>query len=138
METFCVLRWRSYLRGVNEPLALLLCQRGLIATPLTERLEALRYRVHPLGNPVELVTRAEQEQAMVVFADLDGEAQAVLQAIEHLRASPTTAHIPVIGFARELDDAGQAAAVARGATTAVPEAALLNHLPQLLQRVLEV
>jgi len=51
----------------------------------------------------------------------------MLQAIEHLRASPTMAHIPVIGFARELDDAGQAAAVARGATTAVPETAVLSH-----------
>lgn len=123
---------------MNKPLALLLCQRGLVAVPLTERLEALRYRVSTLGNPVELVTRAELDQAMVVFADLENDGQAVLQAIEHLRASPTTAHIPVLAFARELDDAGQAAAVARGASIAVAEPALLAHLQQLLQRALEV
>ena len=109
-----------------------------MAVPLKERLEALRYRVSELANPLELVTRAELDQAMVVFADLEGGGQPVFQAIEHLRASPTTAHIPVLAFARELDDPGQAAAVARGASIAVPEAALLAHLPQLLERALEL
>jgi CheY-like chemotaxis protein len=110
----------------------------MIAVPLTERLGALHYRVQTLANPVGLVSRAEAAQAMVVLVDLEGDAQAALQAVELLRASPTTAHIPVLGFARELDDAAQSAARARGATVALPEAALLAHLPQLLERALEI
>lgn len=106
--------------------------------PLTGRLEEQGYRVAVLANPVELVTRAELDQAMVVFADLEGDALPALQAVELLRANPATAHIPVLTFARELDDAGQAAAMARGVTAAVPDSALLEHLPHLLERALEV
>ena len=62
----------------------------------------------------------------------------MLAALTELRAQPTTAHIPVIGFAREVDDATQATAVARGATMVVTEAAILSHLPQLLERALEI
>ena len=40
--------------------------------------------------------------------------------------------------AREVDDATQATAVARGATKVVNEAAILSHLPQLLGRALEI
>lgn len=106
--------------------------------PLSEQLAGLHYRVQSLANPAELVSRAEREQAMVVLVDLEGDAQPILLAIEHLRASPTTAHIPVLGFARELSDVQQAAAVARGATVALADAALLEHLPQLLERALEL
>lgn len=123
---------------MNAPLALLLCRRGIVAVPLSARLEELGYRVSVLTNPVELVTRAERDQAMVVFADLTGETPPVLQAVELLRASPTTAHIPALAFARKLDDAGQAAAMARGAAAAVPDKALMEHLPHLLERALDL
>jgi len=123
---------------VNAPLALLLGSRGRLLVPLTARLEALGYRVATLANPVELVTRAELDQAMVVLADLEADRLAVLRAVELLRANPATAHIPVLTFARELDEAGQTAALARGATAAVTDDALLEHLPHLLERALEV
>lgn len=125
-------------RAVNAPLALLLGSRGLMLVPLTARLEEQGYRVATLTNPVELVTRAELDRAMVVFADLEGDALPVLRAVELLRANPATAHIPVLTFARELDDAAQAAAMARGATAAVPDGALLGHLSHLLERALEL
>lgn len=123
---------------MNEPLALLLCARGLISTQVVQRLEALRYRVVILARPVELVARTEQEMPMVVLVDVDGDREAVLQAIEQLRARAVTAHVPVIGFVRELDDAMQTELAARGATFAVSEAAVLNHLEPLLDRALEI
>jgi hypothetical protein len=128
----------AYLRRVNEPMALLLCTRGLIATQLAERLEALRYRLVTMADPAELVTRALAEHAMVVFADLEGREEAVVSAVDNLRGNQTTAHIPVIGFRRELDEAAQAALSTRGFAVVVNESAILSHLAQLLDRALDV
>jgi len=132
--------WRegAYLRRVNEPLALLLCNRGLIATQLKERLEALRYRMVTLNEPVDLVVRAESERAMVVFADLEGRAEAVTAAVDNLRGTQATAHIPVVGFQKDMDEATQVALSTRGFAVAVGESAMLTHLPLLLERALEL
>lgn len=138
METRCLFRWPSYLRRVNEPLALLLCERGLIATQLAQRLEGMRYRLVAISNPAELVTFAENQRAMVILVDVDGLPAPVVSAVEQLRANTATAHIPVIAFARETDDSVQAALVAKGVTVVVNEAAVLSHLPQLLDRALDV
>lgn len=123
---------------MNEPLALLLCERGLIATQLAQRLEPLRYRMVVVAKPADLVTRAGADKPMVVLADVDGQPESVVFAIQQLRQHAPTAHIPVIGFAREADDATQSALVVRGVTLLVTEAAVLSHLPQLLERALEV
>jgi CheY-like chemotaxis protein len=123
---------------VNEPLALLLCERGLIATQLTQRLEALRYRLHVVGKSPEMVAAARSEKAMIILADVEGNPVEVVQALAQLRADAATAHIPVIAFAREMDDQTQADLVARGATMAVNEVAILSHLAQLLDRALEI
>lgn len=123
---------------MNEPLALLLCERGLIATQLTQRLEALRYRLHIVGKPAEMVSAARTEKAMIILADLEGNTPEVVDVLAQLRADPATAHIPVIAFAREMNDETQAGLVARGVAMAVNEVAILSHLAQLLDRALEV
>jgi CheY-like chemotaxis protein len=117
---------------------MLLCERGLVAVPLTQRLEDLRYRIAAISKPDALVADAEDERPLIVLADFETARDAVATAVEHLRANPPTAHIPVVGFAREVDDATQAALVARGATMVVSDAAILSHLGQLLSRALEV
>lgn len=123
---------------MNEPLALLLCARGLIATQLAQRLEGLRYRMLVISNPAELTSTSESQRPMVVFADVDGLPQPVIAAVEQLRGNVSTAHIPVVAFARETDDASQATLVAKGATIVVNESAILSHLPQLLDRALDI
>jgi len=123
---------------VNEPLALLLCARGLIATQLAQRLEGLRYRLVAISNPAELASVSESQRPMVVLADVDGLPEPVLSAVEQLRQLSSTAHVPVIAFARETDDALQAVLVAKGATVVVNESAVLSHLPQLLDRALDI
>lgn len=123
---------------MNEPLAILLCSRGLIATQLADRLEALRYRKTVLADPGQLTNQAERDKAMVVLADLEAGEAAVVRAVQQLRAAATTAHIPVIAFRRELDEAAQLAFADRGLNFVVNEHAILNHLPQLLDRALEV
>jgi PleD family two-component response regulator len=123
---------------VNEPLALLLCSRRLIAIQLTERLEALRYRIVVLDEPAQLRTQAEADKAMVVFADMEGRDEALIAAVKQLRSNASTSHIPVIGFRRELDDAAQSALTAQGFATVVNETAILSHLTQLLDRALDI
>jgi CheY-like chemotaxis protein len=110
----------------------------LIATQLTQRLEALRYRLHVVGKSPEMVAAARSEKAMIILADVEGNPVEVVQALAQLRADAATAHIPVIAFAREMDDQTQADLVARGATMAVNEVAILSHLAQLLDRALEI
>ena len=123
---------------MNAPLALLLCSRGLIATQLRERLEALRYRIAVLGDPTQLASQAEAEKAMVVFADLEAGVEAVTAAVRQLRSRDSTAHIPVIGFRRELDDAAVSDLTSRGFAVVVNEAAVLAHAAQLLDRALDL
>jgi hypothetical protein len=123
---------------VTEPLALLLCSRGLIATQLAERLEALRYRMVTIANPAELIPAAAREQAMVIFADLEGRDEAVIAAVANLRGNQGTEHIPVIGFKRDLDEATQSDLSGRGFAVAVNDQAILSHLPLLLERALDI
>ena len=137
-ETLFVYLPSAYLRRVNEPLAILLSSRGLIATQLGERLEALRYRKMVIAEPLQLRPTAEAEHAMIVFADLEGNEEAVAAAVQLLRTDPGTAHIPAIGFRREMNEGAQNALISRGFTVVVSESAILNHLPQLLDRALDI
>jgi CheY-like chemotaxis protein len=75
---------------------------------------------------------------MLVLADLESTGADICAVIASLRQQPATAHIPVIAFA--LEDALQLQAAARraGATLVVNDAALLNHLPQLLDQALQL
>lgn len=123
---------------MNEPLALLLCARGLIASQLAQRLEGLRYRWAAVSAAAELTAAAEAQHPMVVLVDVDGLPAAVVSAVQQLRSTSSTAHIPVITFAREIDDATQAELFATGASIVVNESAILGHLPQLLDRALDV
>jgi len=123
---------------VNEPLAILLCSRGLIATQLAERLEALRYRKQVIHDPAQLRPVAEAEHAMIAFADLEESEEAVAAAVQLLRTDPGTAHVPVIGFRREMNEGAQNALISRGFTVVVSDSAVLNHLSQLLDRALDV
>jgi len=117
---------------------MLLCERGVIASQVAERLEGIRYRLAVISKAAELVASAEAQHAMVVLVDVEGLAAPAVPAIEQLRAHPATAHIPVIAFAKETDDTLQAALVAKGATLVANEAAVLSHLAQLLDRALEI
>jgi len=91
-----------------------------------------------ISNPAELASASESQRPMVVLVDVDGLPQTVISAVEQLRGNVSTAHIPVVAFARETDDAAQATLVAKGATVVVNESAILSHLPQLLDRALDI
>jgi len=123
---------------MTQPLALVLYERLLPGTQLVNRLQDLNYRVQAMADPDMLLAQARREKPMLVLADLASTRENVCGAVAQLKQNPDTRHIPVIAFAPD-DTAGlQAAARAAGAVLVVTEAAILNHLPQLLQQALQV
>ncbi len=123
---------------MTQPLALVLYERLLPGSQIVNRLQDLNYRVQTIADTGVLVECAEQAKPLLVLADLESTRSNVSQAIGRLRKNPATKHLPVIAFGADnapgLTDAAQAA----GVTLIVSEAAILNHLSQLLDHALQV
>ena len=123
---------------MTEPLALLVYENLLPGSQLVNRLQDLKYRVQTLNDPATLVECAEQAKPMLVLADLESSRNDVCPAIARLKQNNATSHLPVIGILKEEGGPLQTAAQAAGVTLIVTEAAILNHLPLLLERALQV
>ena len=122
-----------------QPLALVLYEKLLPGSQIVNRLQDLSYRVQVIADAERLVECAEQAKPMLVLADLESTRNNVCAALGRLKQNAGTQHLPVIAFAGESVSAEvQDAARAAGATLVVTEAAILNHLPQLLDRALLV
>jgi CheY-like chemotaxis protein len=121
---------------VTQPLALLLYEKLLPGTQLVNRLQDLGYRVQTLDAPALLSQTAMVERPIIVLTDLVFRHGGVCEAISELMQSPATNHIPVLAFAGEKDVAIQEKAREAGARLVVNEAALVQHLPQFLERTL--
>lgn len=122
-----------------QPLALVLYEKLLPGSQIVNRLQDLGYRVQVIADAERLVECAEPAKPMLVLADLDSTRHNVCAALGRLKQNLGTQHLPVIAFAGESASAElQDAARAAGATLVVSEAAILNHLPQLLDRALLV
>ena len=125
-------------RGVNLPLALLCYEELMPGTQLLGRLENLRFRVQVVTNATELPAVAAQSGAMLVLTDLASKRADVCELIRQLRSATATAHLPIIAFADEAEVGLQAAGKTAGATLVVTDAAILTHLPQLIEQALQV
>ena len=123
---------------MTQPLALVLYENLLPGSQIVNRLQDLNYRVHSLNDPLRLVECAEQVKPMLVLADLDPDKSAVCTAITLLRKTESTQHLPVVGFAANVDPALRETAMAAGTTVLASHAALVSHLPQFLEQALQV
>ena len=85
---------------MKQPLALLLYEKLLPGGQLVHRLEDLGYRVQPVPAPDDLVNVAERDKPMLVFVDLEPRFEKICEAISGLRQNSSTAHIPVVAFAK--------------------------------------
>ena len=122
---------------MTQPLALILYEKLLPGTQLVNRLQDLNYRVQTLSDPAMLVKSAEESKPLVVLVDLQPDSARVRPAIATLRSTAATSHLPIIAFTTdpaELENTG----IQSGPTLLVSEAAILNHLPQLLEQALEI
>ena len=123
---------------MTQPLALVVYEKLLPGTQLVNRLQDLHYRVQTVTDADSLAACARQETPMLVLADLTSTRQNVCAAIGQLRQTPGTNHIPVIAFGPENAADLQQAAMEAGAVLATSEAAILSHLPELLEQALRV
>ena len=123
---------------MNRPLALLAYEKLFPGTQLANRLQDLGYRVMPVGNAAELSAVAEREKPLVVLVDIEPNTAQRTSAIAALRASESTAHIPVIAFASARNEAAQEQARQAGATLVVHDNSILAHLNQFLDQALLV
>jgi len=118
-----------------QPLALVYYRKLMPGSQLANRLHDLNYRVQAITDPAQLLSYAQTEGPMLLFADL--EAADTLELIAKLRSEKATGHIPIVAFGGEGESALQAAQGA-GATLVVGDTALLAHLPGLLEQALRV
>jgi len=119
---------------MTQPLALLLYEKLLPGSQLVNRLQDLGWRVHVIHDGSTLEKAAEEHKPVLVFADLQSTKHPVPSAIQGLRQSKSTEHIPVIAFTS--DEALTKSAVEAGASLAVSETAILQHLSQFIDQAL--
>lgn len=123
---------------MTQPLALVLYEQLLPGTKLVNQLQDLGYRVQTIEDPSEVLPMAERIKPLVLLADLRSTRSNVLDAIAALRDNPATKHIPVVA----IEDAGKKplgdSARTHGITMLTSEAAVSDHLPQILEQALRV
>lgn len=122
---------------MTQPLALVLYERILPGTQLVNRLQDLGYRVQTVHAAETLVAVAEKEKPLLVFADLESTNSRISETIAQIKQHPATKHLPVVAFASEEKAELKADAQAAGAII-TGEAALLHHLPQVLDQALQL
>jgi CheY-like chemotaxis protein len=123
---------------VTTPLALVFYEDLIPGSQLVNRLQDLPYRVQAVSELAELVSCATSASPLLIFADLVSKQGDVCAAIKKLRASPATAHLPIIAFADDAEVALIEAGRAAGATLVVADSGILTHLTQFIERALQV
>ena len=119
---------------MTQPLALVLYEKLLPGTQIVGRLQDLNWRVQTVNDAAELVRTAEEHKPLLVLADLVSSRGSVIDSIAALRRNQATAHIPVIAFSA--DEAQHKPAADAGATLAVSDTAILQHLNQFIDQAL--
>ena len=120
------------------PLAIVFYEDLMPGSQLVNRLQDLQYRVQTVTDPAELVAGAGSAGPMLILADLVSTRADICALIKQLRSNPATAHVPVIAFADDAEEALQGAARAAGATVVVADSVILTHLVQFIERALLV
>ena len=121
-----------------QPLAIVVYQRLLPGSQLVNKLQDLHYRVLALSDPAELLDQALTAHPMLALVDLGAGGTECLSTIRQLRQHADTQHLPIIGFTADPDQQSREAAAESGLTILLGDTAILQHLPQCLQRALEV
>ena len=119
---------------MTQPLALLLYENLLPGSQLAGRLQDMNWRVQTLNDSAELLRLAEEHKPLLVLADLASSRTPVIDKIGALRRNQATAHIPVIAFGA--DETQHKPAADAGATLAVSDTAILQHLNQFIDQAL--
>lgn len=120
-----------------QPLAIVFYERLMPGSQLVNRLQDLNYRVLAVNNADLLTATVKRETPLLLFVDLAMPSD-VCDLIAQIKAEPTTAHLPVIGFAPETAQDLLARALSLGANLAVSETAVISHLTQIVDQALHI
>ncbi len=120
-----------------KPLALLCCSNSLLGGQLSVRLQDLGYRVQTVHDAAALQEPCEREKPLVLLVEVS-EAPGACAGIALVKKSPATSHIPVLAFSVSQDKALQTAAEQAGVSLLAGHTAVLEHLRELLDQVLEI
>lgn len=120
-----------------QPLAIAFYERVMPGSHLLNRLQDLKYRVLAVNNAAQLTAIVRRESPLIVFLDLEVRGD-VCDAIQRIKADPTTTHVPMVAFAPDDKSDLFEAAQKAGASLVVGESRLASHLPQLLEQALQV
>ena len=123
---------------MTKPLALVFYEALLPGSQLVNRLQDLGYEVQAHTQASTLVVQAKETKPFLMIVDLASRQSDICGVIRELRSAPETAHIPVLAFAKDGQEELRTAAHAAGATLVTGDAAVLAHLPQLLEQILEL
>jgi CheY-like chemotaxis protein len=137
-NSFAIYRLAIQTPDVTTPLAIVFYEDLMPGSQLVNRLQDLQYRVQVVTDPGELVAVAGSAGPMLILADLVSTRADICALIQQLRRNPVTAHVPVIAFADDAEEALQGSARAAGATVVVADSAILTHLVQFIERALLV
>ncbi|HSU54710.1 MAG TPA: hypothetical protein VLT36_11680 [Candidatus Dormibacteraeota bacterium] len=121
---------------MSDPLALVMYEKLLPGSQIVNKLTDLKFRVQSLDDPSRLVETAEQSKPLLILADTESSRHDVPAAIGKLKQNAGTSHIPIIVFTR--DNQPMAENEIPGAALVVGDAAILNHLKQVIDQALEV
>ena len=122
---------------MSKPLALLYYSNLMPGGQLANRLQDLGYRVHLIADMAHLAETCQREKPLVVVAEILPGSPACA-SIAQLRKDPATQHVPVLGYAATQDPEQQRLATEAGVTLLAGTAAISEHLPRLLEQVLQV
>ena len=123
---------------MTTPLAIVFYESLLPGSQLVNRLQDLGYRVVSHTQSASLVAQAKELRPFLVVIDLTSQRSDLCVIIRQLKQGPETSHIPVLAFARDSQEDLRERARAAGATLVAGDVAILAHLPELLDHVLEV
>lgn len=122
---------------MTQPLVLVYYEKLMPGSQLVNKLQDLNYRIQIVNAPAAFLSCAQDGRPLLAIVDLAG-GDAVCGAIAAVKADAATNHIPVIAFAAEGAAQAMEAALKAGAKLAVNEAAIINHLPELLNQALQI
>ncbi len=109
----------------------------MLGGQLAGRLQDLGYRVQTVRDAATLQEQCAREKPLVLLTEVSNRPGAC-DGIALVKKSPATSHIPVLAFSASRGKALQAAAGQAGVSLLAGTAAMLEHLPQLLEQVLQL
>lgn len=127
---------------MTSPRALLFYESLLLGNQLLNRLHDLGYRATAVSDLNRLAETVTQEKALVLVVELGAMSERVFAVVRALRASPSSAHVPVLAVFkstgkradRKLTEVAQAA----GITLVASNTGFLGQLPNLLEQILDL